>query len=341
MASIKRTTIYDIARELNITPASVSRALNDDHSIGKTTKERVKNTALRLNYKPNSNALHLSTGKSRTLGVVVPRINNNFFANVIAGIESVAREKNYHVLICQSFESFEVEVSCINTLIHQNVACIMISLSTSTTSTAHLEEITKYHIPLIQFDRTDEKLKSQIVINDNEEVVYEAIEHLASQGYKRIAHLAGPQNVTIFRKRKEGFEKGLHSVQLPLYEGFIQYDCLTKEAGMEATFKLLNMKNPPDAIFAAADLGALGALEAAKKMKISVPHTLGICGFSNEPYTELTTPSITTIDQDSFGMGETVADLFFENKQTAKKKLSKPVVIGPKLIVRESTNRKE
>lgn len=340
MAVKRRTTIYDIAKAVNITPASVSRAFKDDPSIGKKTKELVRRTALKLNYKPNLKANSLRTGESRTLGIVVPKINDHFFANVVAGVEDIARQNNYHVLICQTDEQYEYEKSAIELLITQNVACIFISLSASTTKTTHLKEAQQYGIPVIQFDRTDDALQSPSIIIDDESAVLAAMAHLAAQGYKRIAHLAGPEHISVYAKRKRAFEKAVKQYKLSTRKEYIVPDCLTKESAKAAVTKLLQSKQPPDAIFAAADICALAALEVAKELNIPVPASLGICGFSNEPYTALTSPAITTIDQGSFEMGRQVATSFLQQKDARMKKV-KPVIIPSKLIVRSSTSKRD
>jgi LacI family repressor for deo operon, udp, cdd, tsx, nupC, and nupG len=337
----KRSTIYDIARELGIAPASVSRALHDNPLISEATRNLVKKTAIKLNYKRNQHASNLRTGGSKTLGVVVPRINNNFFSTLIAGIESVAHKNKYHVIISQSDEDAEKERAAVETLVNQNVACIMISLASSTRTTTHLKQAIKNQVPVIQFDRADENLNTNKVLNETQESVFELIKHLADQGYKRIAHLAGPQHINIFKERKEAYELGLKKMKLQKSASLIIYDALSREAAKEATMKLLKSTNPPDAIFAAADLAALGALEAARTLKIQVPNDLGICGFSNEPYTEVTTPAITTINQFSYNMGEAVANMFFEKLHTEDKKaLAFSKIIDAKLVIRESTMRK-
>jgi len=335
----KRTTIYDIARELQITPASVSRALNDNPSISAATRQLVKKTAQKLNYKQNVHASNLRTGGSRTMGVVVPRINNNFFSSVIGGIEDVARRKGYNVIICQSDEDTVREKAAVDTLINQNAACVIISLATTTTNVNHLKDAIRHHIPVIQFDRVDEDLKTMKVLNDNEHAVIDAIKHLAEQGYTKIAHITGPQNINIFRERKQAYEAGLKACKLKGSKSWIMEDCLTVEKAKDATLKLLDSKNPPDAIFAAADLAALGALEAARERNINVPRDLGICGYSNEPYTALTTPTLSTINQNSFQMGRTVANMFFDRDEETSKSLQ-VVRIDASLIVRQSSSPK-
>jgi LacI family transcriptional regulator len=341
MKAKKRTTIYDIAKKLNVTPSSVSRALNNSNYVNETTKQLILKTAKEMNYKRNTLASNLRKGENKTIGVVVPRINQNFFANVIAGIEEATYKQGYNLIICQSNESYQKEVQCINTLINQDVDCIVISISVETNDHKHLQNVMEHNIKLIQFDRVAEELETLKVINDNEQASFEAISHLISQGYQRIALLEGPQNLTIFRQRKEGYLRALKKYDMPVLADLIIENAWTKELGAEATRRLLSLSNPPDAIFAStSDFSALGVLEVATAMNISVPSKLGICGYSNEDFTEITSPSITTIDQFSFYMGKTVANLYFqelENKETDT--VPKVISIKPKLITRSSTQK--
>lgn len=337
----KRTTIYDIANKLNINPSSVSRALNNSGYVNETTKKLILKTAQELNYKRNILASNLRKGESYTIGVVVPRINQNFFANVIAGIEEITYKKGYNLIICQSNEQHEKEVKSIHTLVNQQVDCIIISISADANDYAHLQNVLDHGIPLIQFDRVVPELETLKVINDNEQASFEAVSHMIAQGYQRIALLEGPQNLDIFRQRKRGYLLGLEKHGMPVIDELIIENAWTKELGAEATRKLLSLPQPPDAIFAStSDFSALGVLEVATAMGFKVPDQLGICGYSNEDFTELTSPSITTIDQFSASMGHTVANLYFQeldNQQVPP--VSKVVSIKPKLVVRSSTSR--
>jgi len=339
----KRTTIYDIAEKLNITASSVSRALNNSNYVNENTKQLILKTAAELNYKRNTLASNLRMGQSKTIGIVVPRINQNFFSNVIAGIEEATYEKGYNLIICQSNESHEKEIKCINTLINQQVDCIVISISADSHDYKHLKNVLDHGIQLIQFDRVIDELETLKVINDNEQASFEAVSHLIEQGYKRIALLKGPQNLGIFKQRKVGYLAALNKYGLPVIDELIIENAWTKELGAEATRKLLSLPKPPDAIFAStSDFSALGVLEVATAMGFKVPDQLGILGYANEAFTELTSPSITTIDQFSVYMGRTVADLYFkemENKDTLV--VPKTISIKPKLIIRSSTSRKK
>jgi len=343
MKSKKRTTIYDIAEKLNVTPSSVSRALNNSNYVNEATKKLILKTAEELNYKRNTLASNLRKGKSKTIGVVVPRINQNFFSNVIAGIEDATNKQGYNLIICQSNESYEKEVQSVNTLINQHVDCIVISISVDTRDFKHLENIMNHHIQLIQFDRVADELETLKVINDNEQSSCEAVSHMIEQGYQRIALLEGPQNLSIFKQRKTGYLKALNNYNLPVIEELIVENAWTKELGAKATRQLLSLPNPPDAIFAStSDFSALGVLEVATDMNIKVPADLGVCGYSNEAFTEITSPSITTIDQFSVYMGKTVANLFFQEMENHDEEVAvipKVISIKPKLIVRSSTLR--
>ena len=338
----KRTTIYDIAEKLNITASSVSRALNNSNYVNETTKKLILETAAELNYKRNTIASNLRSGKSKTIGIVVPRINQNFFSNVIAGIEGETYEKNYNLIICQSNESHEKEIKCVNTLMNQQVDCIVISLAADSKDHKHLKNVIDHGIQLIQFDRVADELETLKVINDNEAASFEAVSHLIEQGYKRIALLEGPQNLNIFRERKAGYINALKKYDIPVLNELIIENAWTKELGAQGTRKLLSMPNPPDAIFAStSDFSALGVLEVATDMGFKVPDQLGICGYSNEAFTEITSPSITTIDQFSVYMGKTIANLFFQEMESKEVVVVPKVIsIKPKLIIRSSTSKK-
>lgn len=341
MKNPKRTTIYDIAKKLNLNASSVSRALSNSSNVSEVTRKLILKTAKELNYKQNSLASNLRKGQNQTIGVIVPRVNQNFFANVIAGLEEVTYQKGYNLIICQSNESHAREVKCVNTLINQHVSCIIISVSADFEDDSHLRNIQDSGIQLIQFDRVVDELETFKVLNDNEQASEEAVNHLIEQGYKRIALLEGPQNLNIFKQRKEGYLSALRKHNIPVLPELMKENAWTKELGAAATKKLLEMSNPPDAIFAStSDFSALGVLEVATKKGIKVPEQLGICGYSNEAFTEITSPSITTIDQYSISMGKTIANLYFQEIRSDQKDvIPKIVSIKPKLIIRASTLR--
>lgn len=338
----KRTTIYDIARKLDLAASSVSRALSDSSKINAETKALVLKTAAEMNYQQNAMAANLRKGNNPTIGVVVPRINQYFFSNVIAGLEEVTFKRGYNLVICQSNELHAREVEGVNALINQNVSCIVISIAAEKGSYDHLQQVLDRNIQLIQFDRVVEALETFKVLNDNKQAAYEAVVHLIEQGYQRIALLEGPQELDIFRARKEGYIAALEDHGFPILSELMYANAWTKELGAAATARLLDMPGPPDAIFAStSDFAALGVLEAAGNKGIRIPEMLGICGYSNEPFTEITSPSITTIDQFSVEMGRAIGNLYFQEMgNSGPEDKIRTLNIRPKLIVRKSTQRK-
>jgi LacI family repressor for deo operon, udp, cdd, tsx, nupC, and nupG len=341
MRSKRRTTIYDIAEKLNLNPSSISRALNNSSAVNDATKKLILKTAAELNYQRNTLASNLRKGQSKSIGVIVPRINQNFFSNVIAGIEDVTYEQGYNLVISQSNELYEKELQCVNTLINQHVDCIVISVSVETTDYKHLQRIIDHGIQLIQFDRVANELETLKVINDNEQSSFEAVSHMIEQGCTRIALLEGPQDLDIFRQRKNGYLRALKENSRPILKELMMENAWTKELSANATRQLLSLPQPPDAIFAStSDFSALGVLEVATAMNVKVPNELAICGYSNEDFTELTSPSITTIDQFSFSMGRTVANLYFQEMENDDIIcVPKVISIKPKLIIRSSTQK--
>jgi LacI family repressor for deo operon, udp, cdd, tsx, nupC, and nupG len=342
MKNQKRTTIYDIAKRLNLAASSVSRALSNSNKINAATKELVLKTAVEMNYRQNTMASNLRKGNNPTIGVIVPRINQFFFSNIIAGLEEITSKKGYNLLICQSNELHKTEVNCVHTLMNQHVSCIAISIAAEAGSYEHLQQVLDSQIQLIQFDRVVEELDTLKVINDNEQAAYEMVIHLIGQGYRRIALLEGPQELRIFQERKRGYISALKKHGLPVLEELMYEKAWTKELGAQATAALLDLADPPDAIFAStSDFSALGVLEVATRKGVNIPEDLGVCGYSNEPFTALTNPSITTVDQHSVKMGEIIGNLYFrELEKPGQANESKIVSITSELMMRKSTQRK-
>lgn len=259
----KRITIYDIADKLGISASYVSRALNNRPLVNQKIIDAVKQEAKRLNYKHNSHAANLRQGSSRTIGVIVPHINQSFFSEAIAGIEVACFENNHHLMICQSHESYITESKAIETLIHQNVDCILISLSSETQSSTYLEEITKHNIRLVQFDRCLDVLHGYKVLNDNKEVSYNAVKSLIAQGYKKISFIGGPVHLSVFRHRKEGYLEAMKEAGLSVPANFIVDGAFSNEAATRVAKELLALNEPPDCFFTVSDFQALGVLQVA------------------------------------------------------------------------------
>lgn len=341
----KRVTIYDIARTIGIAPSSVSKALNDLPSVSDNIKALVKATAKELNYRHNINAANLRRGSSRTIGVIVPKINVGFFSDAIAGMEEACYDNNHRLIICQSDESYKKEVKAVETLIQQNVDCIIISLSQETRSTEHLREITDHHVHLVQFDRVDDAIASHRIVNDNKNAAYKAVKHLVDQGYKRIALLGGPDYLPVYKDRKEGYIKAIREAELDIPYHYILDNSLKTEAAMASATSLLRHQKPPDAFFTVTDHAALGVLKAAISLGLKVPEQVGIIGFANEIFSDVISPSISTVDQKSRQLGKAAANIYFTRVlgqlTTQKRPRFEKQVIESSIIVRESSMRKK
>lgn len=336
----KKVTIYDIAEKLNIAAATVSRALNDNPKISDDTKKLVMETAEKMNYRQNRLAIALKSGKTNNVGVIVPRVNTNFFGSVIRGIEDELNASGYQVIICQTHNDEEKEADNVESLLNSQVDAIFMSTSSRNTDT--FDKILKKKIPLIFFDRKKTMDNVSSVTIDDFAGGYIATKHLIDQGCKKIAHVStGDLNIEIFRERFAGYKQALYDNNIPFNEEYVLTTKSNIEDGREAVKKLFSLKNKPDAIFSASDFVALGAIKELQEMKIKVPKDVAIVGFSNEPFTNFLELSISTVDQFPLEMGRMTARVFLaQTDMTDLDKIQKKVVIEPKLIVRKSSDRR-
>ncbi len=333
-------TIHDIARELNITASTVSRALQDNPRISIKTRVAVQKMARKLNYQPNIVASSLRKGRGNTIGVCIPRINRHFFSNAISGIESVANEAGYNTIIAQSYEQYDKEAENVQSLLNSRVAGIIMSLSAETKDYAHIERIIEHGVPLAMFDRVYDSLEVSTVVLDDFNGAYQATLQLIDAGCKNIAHLAGPAHINVYRNRKQGFKQALKESRFKAPAKEMIKKALTREAGYQATQRLMNQTNKPDAIFAAGDFSALGALMYLKENGFKVPEDVAVVGFANEPFTELMEPPLSSVEQHGYNMGQEVARLFLDEIEHSQEN-NKPqkIILEPELIVRKSSVR--
>ncbi|QDH80191.1 LacI family transcriptional regulator [Echinicola soli] len=337
----KKATIHDIASKLGITASTVSRALNNHPRISDATKKLVNKTAKDINYQPNNIAAALRNGRSRLIGIIVPTANRNFFSSVVRGIEEIANQLNYKVIISQSYENFEQEVQIVDTLLSARVDGIIMSIGKNTEDFEHLERIVEKSIPLVLFDRiTDDVEVNQVVIDDYMGA-YKTVEHLIESGYKKIAHFTNPRKINIYSERLRGYTDALRDNGIPFDKNLVIESNMQLEDGQKSVLKMLDKHLDFDAIFSSSDYAAMGALQMLKEKNINVPEEVGLAGFGNEPFTSFTTPSLTTVDQVSIPMGNVAAELFFELlKADPKKYVPQKTVLKPELIIRESSMRK-
>lgn len=339
MAKTKKVTIHDIAQRLNITASTVSRSLNDNPRISDRTKKRVLSMAKSLNYKPNNVASALRNGKTQIIGMLVPLVDRAFFSSIIRGVEQVAEGVNYHVIVSQSYENMEKEKKAITAFLNAQVDGIVVSVSKTTTDFTHLLDVLKSDIPLILFDRTTNELATSQVIIDDYQGGYMATSHLIEQGCRRIVYLMPYQNLIIYKERYRGYLDALRDHGISSDERLVLTGNSGLEDGRKHAESLLKNNIQFDAIFSASDYCALGAMQVLKENNIRIPEDVAIVGFSNEPFTSFTEPSISTVDQHPLEMGSTVANLFFDALDSFKDIVPKKTVIQPKLIVRKSSDK--
>jgi LacI family transcriptional regulator len=338
MPKKQHITIHDIAKELNVSASTVSRALQDHPRISTSTREAVKRMAARFNYQPNVMASALRRGSSKTVGVIVPRINRSFFANVIGGMEELLATSGYHLMICQTHEKLEHEVAAVQTLINARVDAVLLSISMETIHTQHLRLLTESGIRLLFFDRVPTDTESGSVVVNDHLGAYLSVQHLLEQGYRKILHLSGPDHINIYRSRKEGYLDAMHEAGIDVPPAWIIDEPLFQEGGESAYHAGMRMVKRPDAFFCSGDFAALGILQAASREGISIPEDLGVTGFANEPFTAFMEPSLTTVDQCGEKMGRVVAEMFLscvEDKHDTDS--CEQAVLKPELIIRNSS----
>ena len=304
-------TIKDIARILGISPSTVSRALKDHPDINSDTKKAVNELARKLKYQPNAVALSLKNSRSNTIGIIIPEIVHYFFSSVISGIEDIASQRGYTVIICQSNESFDREVSNANALLSHRVDGILISVSKQTNTFTHFQNLQEGGIPLVFFDRIAPEINADQVIIDDIEASYHATRHLIENGCKRIAHFAGPQSLLIGRNRLQGYINALTEAGLPVDNRLIiQAD--TFEKARNTVGQMLDSGIAPDGIFAVNDMTAIGAMQTIQKRGLKIPDDVSIVGFSDGYLSGVTDPHLSSVDQHGYEMGTIAAEMLFK-----------------------------
>lgn len=333
--------IKDLAEALGLTPSTVSRALRGNTRISEETRQRVKQQAKLMNYSHNSAAASLRTGKSKILGVIIPLANRSFFASVISGIETVANNGKYSVMICQTNEDSIREKAAVTALLKARVDGIAVSVSAGTTDFGHFQSVKDAQIPLITFDRTFDEIGAHQVLIDDRMGGKMATDHLIAQGCRRILHIGGRQHMTIYKNRTQGYLDSLKSAGIEVDDNLLIVNDTRENSASEAVQMLLEKGIAFDGIFAASDYAAIGAMKRLQSNGIQVPSEVAIVGFADEPFTKWVTPSLSTVNQHSEAMGNAIANLFLslmDKKVDGPPPLNK-VVLMPELVVRESSMR--
>ena len=332
-----QVTIKDIAKKLNISPSTVSRALRDHPDISTQTKKRINSLAEELDYQPDSIAQSLKKRRTNLIGVIVPEIKHNFFSAAISGIEEVAYRAGYAIIVSQSNESYDRECVNVRALISNRVAGLLISISQTTEISDHFKLLERQGIPFVFFDRVCEDIEASKVVVDDFHGAFKAVEHLINSGYKRIAHLAGPKHLSISQQRHNGYLSALNKHKIQYNENYVVHGGLNEEDGIKGFQKLLKLDQLPDALFAVNDPVAIGAFEKIKEHGLKIPGDIALVGFSNNPITALIEPPLTTVSQPAYKVGKAAAELLIEQIKSGENFIPRKEVLKTELIIRDST----
>jgi len=333
-----KVTIYDLAQRLHTTASTVSRALQNNPRISLKTREAVQKLAKELNYIPDPVAHHLRTGKGNVLGIIVPRIDRNFFATIISSFQSQAQKHGFQVIIAASGESEEQEANAIKAMIAKKVDGVAISLSTETQNPVYDEMLAQHKIPLVYFDRLPSMdSKSDSVCNDNFQIGYDAVVQLYKLGCRKICHFAGPMVQLSYAERYKGYRKALEDFGLPFHDEWLFQSSITIEAGTEAAQRILQMKDRPDGIFSAGDFPAITALDIFRRKGINVPKEIAIIGVANEPFDNYLSTPLASFDLHQQRIGEMAAKLLLSNLgEIPEMNHPSHLIVNHNLILRES-----
>lgn len=332
-------TIKDIAKMLNISVSTVSRALKNHPDISQETKDKVNEVARKLNYRPNALALGLKSNRSNTIGVIIPEVVHFFFSSVVSGIEDLAYEAGYNVMLCQTNEMYEREVMVAQALLDHRVDGVLVSVAKSTVKYDHLERFLGNKTPIVFFDRMSPSIDTDAVIVDDLKGAYLATKHLISVGCKNIIHLAAPENLLIGKLRKEGYAQALIEHDFPVDPENI-YLCDTPEKVAGKIDRILSKNQKPDGIFAVNDSTAIAIIQALQKAGLNVPRDIAVCGFGDGPLATIVNPKLTTVEQNGYGIGfESTRFLLERITNNYNSNVSRKKVFTPELKVRESTAR--
>lgn len=337
----KPVTIKDIARKFKCSPSTVSRALNNHPSINEDTRRNLQEYAKKVGYQRNQVSLSLLNTRTASIGVVVPTINNYYESAIIEGIESVLHPKGYALNICVTNEQYLLEAEYIVKLLSNRVEGIFLSVSQETYDCGyyeHLENISKRNLPLIFIDRDFEGFAAGSVTVDDYHGAYSAVKHLIDSGRKRIAHLKGPNGLTVTEHRFKGYTDCLIQHGFEVDDSLVINTNFRVESAPEPTRRLLDLKPIPDAIFGVNDQVAIGAMKVIRDKGLKIPEDIAIVGFDDFPISAFISPSLTSVCRPGRQVGEAAAQMFLnlqhQNPTSAK---SNHIVLPSQLIVRESS----
>lgn len=336
-------TIKDIAKALHLSTSTVSRALRGSYEISAETKKLVLEYAQKINYKPNPIALSLKEKRTRSIGVVVSEIANNFFSQAINGIESIAYDKGYHVIITQNHESYQREIINVQHLASRGVDGLLISLSNESKEIYHLQELHERGLPMVFFDRVPAEIETHKVIANNYLAAFHATEHLIYQSFKRIGHISNSAFLSITKERLDGYRSALEKHNIPYDENLVKYCThggMIEQEVEESLKELLSASQKIDALFTASDRLTTVCLKELKAFK-KKHHPIGVLGFTNSNLGDLFTPSLTVVRQPAFDMGQAAIELLIQLIESKRPVTTfETRMLETELIIRESSKMK-
>jgi LacI family transcriptional regulator len=336
----REVTIYDLATKLEISPATVSRALQDHPAISKKTKKKILELAEEMGYRTNNFARNLRSKSTNTIGVIVPRLDSYFMSTVIAGIENTAGSLGYQIIISQSSEQVKKEADSANTLFSSRVDGLMVSLAYDTEDLSHFDIFLKKKVPIIFFDRTADYDGCLSILIDNRKAASEATKHLIQQGCQRIVHMTAIPKRNVYIDRLEGYKQALAEAGIPFQKELVIVDDLSQEAGERAAEIISNMDPLPDGVFVANDNCATVCMVTLKKMGIRIPEDIAFVGFNNDPVCKVVEPNLTTINYPGYQMGQVAAQSLTSHLSgMVNIHATTAITLRADLVIRESSIR--
>lgn len=332
----KRITIKDLARRLNLSTSTVSRALSGHSDVSTETRDMVRRLADVLDYQPDPIAVNFRQRRSNVIGVIIPQLVNQFFSKALAGMQQIANESGYNIIISQSDESLAQEKENVEAMLANRVDGLIVSLSRETVGIEHFQKLLTTETPLIFFDRVSEELKVSSVIIDDYEASYKAITHLIEHGCKRIALVVGPPNLFNYRKRLEGYKDAINDHGQPLDKKLIVFASYKGDNVSAYTDYLLDLPNPPDGIFAVNDASAIEMIYYIQEKGLRIPHDIAMVGFNNDSIGNFIHPKLTSVESPAYEVGKKAASLLLRHLRDADLPRSCEV-IKSRLVIRESS----
>ncbi len=336
----RHISLKDLAKELGVSISTVSRALKNHPDISPDMTEKIQALAEERNYTPNPLAMGLLRQQTKMIGVIVPDINTHFYSSIISGIEKVAEDHGYFIVITSSNESKKKEIIAVQNLLKSRVEGFIVCLSQETDDFAHFQKLVNNEIPLVFFDRVCEELGVPSVLANGQDATKKITKHFFENGCKRIAYISGPEHLNISQNRKVGYLNGLNECGLEYDENLMVHCNLSIEDAKLATQELLQLENKPDAIFGVNDTIAFAAMIEVKKQGYKIPEDISLAGFTDEFHSTVVDPPLTSVSHPTFQMGEEAAKLFFESIEKGKSN-NKRIMLPIDLVVRESSAKKK